>query len=118
MTEKKFNVKMPGGDSVTRLVEEVAKPAEEKKKIAPVVSTKTKPKRNTKKETKETDDFNEIFTPKEEKELRNIAVNLRVKKSTKENLDLICKRLGRSQSDMVEFWVGLTMKKITVKYKD
>ena len=119
MVEKKFNVKMPGGDSVTRLVEEVAKPAEEKKEVTPAVKeVKTKTKRNTKKATKETDDFSEIFEPKKEKELRNVAVNLRVKKSVKENFDLICARLGRSQSDMLEFWVDLTMKKITIKYKD
>ena len=129
MGKKGLSLNMPGvGFDVDAVLAEkagaVAVPAKEEKKEEKSDSTsavkvvKTKPKRNTKKEVKVVDDFSEIFEPKQEKELRNVAVNLRVKKSVKENFDLICKRLGRSQSDMFEFWVDLTLRKITVKYKD
>ena len=128
MVKKGMALNMPGVVDVDAVLAEkagaVAVPVKEEKKEEKSDSTpavkevKTKTKRNTKKATKETDDFSEIFEPKKEKELRNVAVNLRVKKSVKENFDLICARLGRSQSDMLEFWVDLTMKKITIKYKD
>ncbi len=115
---------MPGSDAV--LAEKagaVAVPAKEEKKEEKSDSTpavkevKTKTKRNTKKVTKETDDFSEIFEPKKEKELRNVAINLRVKRRIKDDFDLICKRLGRSQSDMLEFWVDYTMAKMVVNDK-
>ena len=125
MVKKGLSLSMPGVDidvdaALAEKAGAVAVPAkEEKSDSTPAVKeVKIKPKRNTKKEVKEVDDFSVIFAPKQEKELRNVAVNLRVKKSVKENFDMICKRLGRSQSDMLEFWVDLTLRKITAKYKD
>ena len=105
MVKKGLSLNMPGVeiDVDAALAEKAGAgtaPAEEKKETAPK-EVKTKPKRTTK-----------IFTPKQEKELRNVAVNLRVKKRIKDDFDLICKRLGRSQSDMLEFWVDYTMAKM------
>ena len=116
MVKKGLSLNMPGVeiDVDAALAEKAGvgtAPAEEKKETASK-EVKTKSKRTAKKETKEADSFNEIFAPKQEKELRNVAVNLRVKKRIKDDFDLICKRLGRSQSDMLEFWVDYTMAKM------
>ncbi len=127
MVKKGMALNMPGVVDVDAVLAEkagaVAVPVKEEKKEEKSDSTpavkevKTKTKRNTKKATKETDDFSEIFEPKKEKELRNVAINLRVKRRIKDDFDLICKRLGRSQSDMLEFWVDYTMAKMVVNDK-
>ena len=109
---------MPGLDDQLAQTAAGAKPAAEKKEVVPATE-KTKPKRKTpaKNVAKEKVSFDDIYAPKEAKELRNVAVNLRVKKSVKDDFDTICKKLGKSQSDMLEFWVKYTLEQMYSKNK-
>ncbi len=83
---------------------------EEVKKPAPVPAP-AKPKRKApvKSAQKEKSSFMDLIPEKEKKELRDKPVNLRIRKSYKEKFLLICEKLGRSQSDMVEFWIDYTL---------
>ena len=103
MTAKKFNVKVPGEAPVERLVKDVAKPAvataEEKTAPAPAVKSKR---------TKKTvPSVSTILQARAERELKSVAVNLRVKESVKNRFDILCKKLGYSQSDFFEVLIDL-----------
>lgn len=102
MTAKKINVKVPGKAPVERLVKDVAKPVvTEEKTTAPAPSVKSKRKAKT------APSVSMILQARAEKELKSVAVNLRVKGSVKERFDLLCKKLGYSQSDFFEVLVDL-----------
>ncbi len=103
MNAKKINVKLPGEAPAERLVKDVAKPAvaTEEKKTAPAPAVKSKRKAKT------APSISMILQARAEKELKSVAVNLRVKGSVKERFDLLCKKLGYSQSDFFEILVDL-----------
>ncbi len=89
-------------------VEKKEEVKEEVKKPAPVLA-KPQRKAPAKSAQKEKSSFMDLIPEKEEKELRNKPVNLRIRKSSKDKFLLICEKLGRSQSDMVEFWIDYTL---------
>ena len=120
MVTKKLDIKKPGVNPAEALVKEMAgvKPATEKKEVPATEKPKVRQRKATaKKVEKEKISFDDIYAPKEEKELRNVAVNLRVKKSVKDDFDNICRKLGKSQSDMLEFWVKFTLEQMYSKNK-
>ena len=109
---------MPGLDDQLAQTAAGAKPAAEKKEVVPATEKpKARRKTTAKNVARETTSFDEIYAPKEKHELRNVAVNLRVKKSVKDDFDNICKKLGKSQSDMLEFWVKFTLEQMYSKNK-
>lgn len=108
---------MPGLDDQLAQTAAGVKPAAEKKEVPATEKPKARRKTTAKKVEKEKISFDDIYAPKEEKELRNVAVNLRVKKSVKEDFDNICRKLGKSQSDMLEFWVKFTLEQMYSKNK-
>ena len=108
MNAKKFNVKVPGEAPVERLVKDVTKLAvatEEKKTVPAPAVNQEKAKKTRQKKTAPS--VSMILQARAEKELKSVAVNLRVKGSVKERFDLLCKKLGYSQSDFFEVLVDL-----------
>ena len=108
---------MPGLDDQLAQTAAGVKPAAEKKEVPATEKPKARRKTTAKNVAKEKVSFDDIYAPKEAKELRNVAVNLRVKKSVKDDFDTICKKLGKSQSDMLEFWVKYTLEQMYSKNK-
>ena len=115
---KKGVLAMPGIDDELAQTAAGFAPAAEKKEVPATEKPKAKQRKTTAKNVaKETTSFDEIYAPKEKRELRNVAVNLRVKQSVKNDFDNICKKLGKSQSDMLEFWVKYTLDQMYSKNK-
>ena len=109
MAKKNMTVNMPGvnvNDALAAAAageqQEAKEVKQEVKKKAPV---KPKAKVNVKQEEKST--AADLLTARAQKEIKNVAVNLRVKPSVKERFDLLCTKLNYSQSDLFETLVSL-----------
>lgn len=94
MTNKNLNVKMPGGNPADRLVKEMASVSAQKEKK----TISTKPVKKSAKAS--------VFSM-QEKEIKSVAMNLRVKESVRNEFEELRKMYGYSQSDFFEIMVKL-----------
>lgn len=116
MVDKKLKINMPGMVASQLAAEVASAPVEEKKEVAASapevkeeVKTVTKKKTNTKAKVnvKKEESAASILKARAEKELKDVAMNLRVKPSVKERFEVLRKQLNYSQSDFFEVLVQL-----------
>ena len=112
MVDKKLKINMPGMVA-SQLAAEVASAPEVKEEVKREVKAVTKKKTNTKAKVnvnvnvKKEESAASILKARAEKELKHVAMNLRVKPSVKERFEVLRKQLNYSQSDFFEVLVRL-----------
>ena len=107
---KKGTINMPGvnvNDALASAAAGVEQKQEVKQEVKKTVKKKASVKANVNVKQEEKSTAADLLTARAQKEIKNVAVNLRVKPSVKERFDLLCTKLNYSQSDLFETLVSL-----------